>query len=383
MTVSAPPAAAYQVAVLGGGPAGSAAALALRRHGIDGVLLVEASDYTPVRIGESIPPESRLLLERLGVWQGFLAEGHEPCLGSCSVWGGDEPGYNDFLLNPHGNGWHLDRRRFDAWLARQAVAGGVELWDRTRYEGAEPRGSGFTLRLTTAEGPRTATARFVIDATGSASRFARSLGAARRLHDRLRYVAGFLDVPAGATVSRLTLLEAVEYGWWYAARLPGSRVAVALAGEPGTVQREGLHRQDVWLARLRETRLLGGELIDCRPAHAGTVSRTALSCVLDRPCGPGWLAVGDAASCQDPISSQGIYKALLEGLEAAEPIARWLDGDAGALDGHAAAVAARFADYLGIRNHFYELERRWPAAPFWLRRRSRVMPETPEARPQP
>lgn len=388
MTVSALPAAAYQVVVLGGGPAGSATALALRRRGISGVLLVEAGvveDTAAVRIGESIPPESRLLLEKLGIWQGFLAAGHEPCLGSCSVWGGDEPGYNDFLFNPHGHGWHLDRGRFDAWLARRAADEGVEIRDRTRYDGVEACKGGFALRLTTAEVSRTVTTRFVVDATGSASRFARSMGAIRRFHDRLSYVAAFLEVPASITVSRLTLLEAVEYGWWYAARLPERRVAVALASDPEIVKQEGLHRQDAWLARLRETRHLSDELIDCRPAHGGTVLRTAPSFVLDRPCGTGWLAVGDAASSYDPISSQGIYKALLDGLEAAEPIARWL-GDAidaaGPLDDYAAAVAARFADYLGNRNYFYEIERRWPAAPFWLRRRSRVMPETPEALPR-
>lgn len=378
MTVRAHPPAAYQAAILGGGPAGCAAALALRRRGIPDVLLIEADGYAAVRVGESIPPESRLLLERLGLWQGFLAEGHEPCLGSCSVWGGDTPGYNDFLLNPHGTGWHLDRRRFDAFLARKAVAAGVELRDRTRFQGVEPRGEGFALRLTTAEGPRTVTARFVIDATGSRSQLARSLGATRRLHDRLSYVAAFLERPGSAPLSRLTLLEAVEYGWWYAARLPEGRMAVGVASDPAIVKREALYRQDLWLARLRQTRLLGGELAGCEPArdpeHSGLLVRTALSFRLDRVRGPGWLAVGDAASSYDPIASQGIYKALLDGLEAADAVAAWLRGEAGApqaLDGYQAAVAERFEDYLINRDYFYARERRWPMAPFWAGRRSR------------
>ena len=376
MTVSALAAPVYQAVVLGGGPAGCATALALRRRGIPEVLLVEAGDYTAVRVGESIPPECRLLLERLGVWRDFLAEGHEPCLGSCSVWGGDTPGYNDFLLNPHGTGWHLDRRRFDAFLARKAVEGGVELWDRTRFNTVEPRGEeGFTVRLTAAGGPRTVSARFVVDATGSRSQLARSLGAARRLHDRLSYVAAFLELPGSAPLSRLTLLEAVEYGWWYAARLPERRVAVAVASDPEIVKHDALHRKDVWLARLRETRHLWGELAGCDPPHGGLLARTALSFRLDRVRGPGWLAVGDAASSYDPIASQGIYKALLDGLEAAEGIAAWLDGEAGALDGYDAAIAERFEDYLINRDYFYARERRWPSALFWehrTRRRSRA-----------
>lgn len=376
MAASALSAAAYQVVIVGGGPAGAATALALRRRGIPGVLLVEAGGYEAVRVGESIPPESRLLLDRLGIWQGFLAAGHEPCLGSCSVWGSDTPGYNDFLFNPHGHGWHLDRRRFDAWLAGQAVAAGVERWDRTRCDGVEPQGNeGFTVRLATTGGPRSVATRFVVDATGSRAALARGRGARRRFHDRLSYVAAFLDVPAAVTASRLTLLEAVEYGWWYAARLPARRLAVAVASDPEIVRREGLSRIDVWRSRLSETRLLSGELADCVAgdcAGSRLMVRPAPSFLLDHLCGPGWLAVGDAASCYDPISSQGIYKALLDGLEAAEAIAGGLAGEAAALDGYAAAVATRFADYLENRNYFYAAERRWPSAPFWARRRARA-----------
>jgi flavin-dependent dehydrogenase len=376
LTVSALAAPLYQVAVLGGGTAGCATALALRRRGIPDVLLVEAGDYAHVRVGESIPPECRLLLDRLGIWQDFLAEGHEPCLGSCSVWGDDAPGYNDFLLNPHGTGWHLDRRRFDAFLARKAVEAGVELCDRTRCDAVEPCGEdGFTLRLTAAGGPRTVSARFVVDAAGSRSRLARSLGAARQLHDRLCYVAAFLEIPGSAALSRLTLLEAVESGWWYAARLPERRVAVAVASDPEIVRNGALHRKDVWLTRLRETRHLWDELAGCAPTPESLIVRTALSFRLDHVCGPGWLAVGDAASSYDPIASQGIYKALLDGLEAAEAIAAWLGGAPGALDAlgeYDAAIAERFEDYLANRNYFYARERRWPAAPFWARRRARA-----------
>jgi flavin-dependent dehydrogenase len=368
LTVSSSPAPAYEAVVLGGGPAGCATALALRRHGVSRVLLVEAGGYGAVRVGESIPPETRLLLERLGVWQDFLSEGHEPCLGSCSVWGGDEPGYNDFLFNPHGNGWHLDRRRFDAFLARKAAEAGAEVLERTRFAGVEPLGKeGFALRLAAAGAERIVTTRFVVDATGTAARLSRSLGARRQFHDRLSYVGTLLELPASAALSRLTLLEAVEYGWWYAARLPEGRAAVAVASDPETVQREGLHRSEVWQARLGETRLLNGELADCPPPRGGLTRSAALSCRLDRTCGPGWLAVGDAASSYDPISSQGIYKALLEGLEAAVAVA-----SPAALASYHAAVAARFEDYLANRNYFYGLERRWPAAPFWARRRSRL-----------
>ncbi|HKS99304.1 MAG TPA: hypothetical protein VJT31_07225, partial [Rugosimonospora sp.] len=78
-------------------------------------------------VGETIPPDARLPLAQLGVWDAFLAQRHLPCLGSCSSWGSDTLGYNDFVLNPQGHGWHLDRPRFDALLREAAVKTGVTL----------------------------------------------------------------------------------------------------------------------------------------------------------------------------------------------------------------------------------------------------------------
>jgi flavin-dependent dehydrogenase len=368
---------AYDVVVLGGGPAGCAAAMALRTRGVARVLIVDAGGDGGPRIGESIPPDTRLLFARLGLWEDFVAEKHEPCLGSCASWGDDELGYNDFLFNPHGTGWHLDRRRFDVFLARKAAASGAVVEGATRFDGAGRVGrEGFVLRLTHGgNGARSVRARFVVDATGSHGAFARCMGARRSVHDRLSCVAALLELPAAADFSRLTMLEAVEYGWWYAARVPDRRLAIAVASDPDVIKEAALHARDGWLARLRETRHLSGALPPgWRLVDAPMMVRTASSFVLDRACGPGWLAAGDAASAYDPISSQGIYKALLDGLQAADAIVAWLGGDPGGLDAYHASVAARFADYLENRNYFYELEQRWPSAPFWSRRRAKTVP---------
>jgi len=364
-----------QVVIVGGGPAGCATALALSRRGITGVLLVEATDYGRVRIGESVPPEIRLLLAELGVWQDFLEQQHEPCLGSCSLWGSETPGYNDFLLNPHGTGWHLDRRQFDAWLAQQAAAAGVEIWRETRCHRVESMvDSGerrFKLHLRSAGESRTLEARFVVDATGSHSRVARALGSRPRFHDRLSYLATFVRPRDCANFPRLTLLEAVAYGWWYAARLPAGQVAVAVASDPKIVKERALHQAAGWFDALQATRLLSQHLTDCEPAAGRLIARNAPSLLLQPVGEQGWLAVGDAAGCYDPISSQGIYKALLDGLQAAAAIADGLQGDTRKLAAYPALLASRFDDYLGNRNFLYDQEQRWPRARFWARRHQR------------
>jgi flavin-dependent dehydrogenase len=145
-----------------------------------------------------------------------------------------------------------------------------------------------------------------------------------------------VKLPASSEFSRLTMLEAVEYGWWYAARLPDDRLTVALASDPAIIKQAALHTPERWLARLQQTQHLARAIIGCDFGAAGLVVRVAPSFVLDSAVGDGWLAVGDAAAAYDPIASQGIYKAMLDGLQAAEVIVAWLGGDTGALDAYQA-----------------------------------------------
>src|SRR3954454_8225444 len=65
------------VVIVGAGPAGAVTALNLapfRR-----VLLVDRLATPQPRIGESLPGAARRLLTDMGLWEGFLSDGHEPC----------------------------------------------------------------------------------------------------------------------------------------------------------------------------------------------------------------------------------------------------------------------------------------------------------------
>ncbi len=133
MTSAAPLAypSAYDVAVLGGGPAGAATALELARRGRS-VVLLEATRFDGPRVGETLPPEANPLLRRLGVWDAFLASGPLESPGIVSVWGSPRPSETDFIANRHGPGWHVDRNAFDALLCAAAADAGADVRTGTR-----------------------------------------------------------------------------------------------------------------------------------------------------------------------------------------------------------------------------------------------------------
>ena len=78
----------YDVAILGGGPAGAATALELRRcdAGLR-VALIEKSDCSAFRVGETLPPPARRLLEVLRVWDAFPECGAAESYGMRAAWG--------------------------------------------------------------------------------------------------------------------------------------------------------------------------------------------------------------------------------------------------------------------------------------------------------
>lgn len=376
---------AADVAVLGGGPAGAATALALAR--LDPaltVVLLEASRYEQFRVGESLHPGVENLLRELGVWEAFLAEEHLPAHGTRAYWGSPEPIENEFLFHRNGRGWHLDRQRFDAFLARQAEAHGARLWTESRALRAARRQHGiWQLRASRGDRPIELSARFVVDATGRAAAFARQQGASRLQLDRLASVAIVTSPSPQVAVDTCTLVEACPSGWWYSSLLPGGRMIVALMTDADLAPPSALRAYGDLTARA------GGEaphtarrLLGARP-DGWLLRRAASTHRLDHFRGPGWLSVGDAALGFDPLSSGGISFALRSALFAARALADALAGDPAGLAAYDGFLEAELEGYLAARDDYYGREGRFRAAPFWRRRQRPVTldPRTVLARP--
>jgi len=171
---------AFDVVILGGGPAGTATALSLIQHHPSlSIAIVEASEYDRPRIGETLPPIAQPLLQQLQVWERFSNDHHLAAYGTCSAWGSDELLDNEFIYHPHNRGWHLDRQRFDAMLAEEAVKRGVALYTAsTLLNSQKSEDDQWQLNILGRD-KRDAriAAAFVVDATGRRAVFARQQGA--------------------------------------------------------------------------------------------------------------------------------------------------------------------------------------------------------------
>jgi flavin-dependent dehydrogenase len=360
----------YDVVILGGGPAGAATALMLRQHAPQlTVALVERSHYEGLRIGETLPPTVQPLLEQLGVWDAFLADGHLAAYGSCSAWGSDRLEENEFIYNPIGRGWHLDRRRFDALLARSAEAAGVTVRYGAKFTGSARTDTGqWKLKLRTESGEDLAwTASMVADATGRRAHFAGAQGVKQVRMDQLVGTAVFFSLPDDRPrPDTYTLVEAVPDGWWYSALVPEGKIAVVYMTDADLLRTQRVNTPGAWFERLAATRHTQARVAGASQQGTLTV-QVAYSHRLEQMSGEGWLAVGDAAMTYDPLSSLGIFKGLRSGIMAAYAIGDQLTG----IDGftkYNTIMAAEFEGYLETRMDFYRQEQRWPDSPFWRRR---------------
>lgn len=342
--------------IIGGGPAASAMAIGLGGRGCE-ALIIERGDDRGDKIGETLPPNAKPLFDSLGI--DLDAGPHLRSYGTRSAWGSADIATNDFINNPYGHGWHLDRRGFETELIERATSLGATRWAGCGAPSVERDSTDWTISL---EDGSTITTPQVVDATGRAAWLARRRGASRQLEDPAIAVVGFLRTTQSPDPSAFAFVESVPSGWWYSATLPNNRMATAYVTHPELLDRT-MRDPTRWrgfldLAPNTRARI---EAYGYKP-DGDIVIRGATGGILDPLFGDGWLAIGDAAVAFDPLSSHGITAALVGGLAAAEAL---LARDEQALTGYAAKVERNYATYRTMRRQYYLAEQRWPEEPFW------------------
>jgi flavin-dependent dehydrogenase len=225
-------------------------------------------------------------------------------------------------------------------------------------------------------GPGTTTRKircdYLIDATGRLGHIARRLGVSRKIHDRLVGVGSIGQLSNDSISESVILVEACEYGWWYASLVPGNRISVVLMSDADIVSQRQAARPDRWQSMLNEMNLMSKRLRGVRFTETPKAFACSSSC-LQQLGGENWVAVGDAAASHDPLSSTGIPHAIGSGIHGARVAANSLFSNGQLLESYRQSIHGDFSQYLRTHWQYYRRENRWPESIFWKRRTTSIL----------
>jgi geranylgeranyl reductase family protein len=352
------------VLIVGGGPAGAAAAYHLARHGVD-VLMVERSAYPRDKAcGDGFTPRGVRAIERVGIdptSDGFeridglrVYRGHSPLIHL------DWPDLHDFP----DYGVIRTRYDFDELLARQASSAGATVWQRA--EAVSPLmdhdwvAGAMVRRLDDGEDstPVEVRSRWTLAADGASSRFASTLGlrrdatrplgiAARRYFRCERAIGHRME-------SWLELYSGKDnlpgYGWVFPVEEGLVNVGAGLIDTyPGF---RHLSAKGVFDAFLR---MLPREWGITEENAVGPVMSASLPMGMNRrpAAAPGLLPIGDAGGMINPFNGEGIAYAMESGELAADLVHGALEsGRAGLANSYPAVLHERYGRYYGVGRYF-------------------------------
>ena len=351
----------FDIAVLGGGPAGSALAILMARRGAR-VALVEKSEFGAFRPGEHLPPTATGALAALGCEEELFAGTVVESPGILSDWGTELPLYKSYVGGPEGLGLNLDRVAFDRALFALAGRCDVTLFERARLVSAAREGARWELNLRTAAGPLSIAAALVADATGRTAAFARRQDVAWEAHGDLTAVAALVPYHPGMPEDGRLLVAACEAGWWSATPTPSGDIVATFYSRNRL--RDGLSASEWWTQGL-DCAPIVRQRLGGAPPPGGCSVFAAFPRLLRPMHGAGWFAVGDAATCHDPLSGHGILYAFESAFRATEMAT--VDQTLARIGRvYEEAMTARFARHLALRDDAYaQAAHRFPDQPFW------------------
>jgi flavin-dependent dehydrogenase len=343
----------FDAIIVGGGPAGSGAAIHLAARGAR-VLLAERERFPREKLcGEFISPECLGHFARLGVLEGMESAGgsevsetvfYAPSGRALSV-------PSEWFGGARASALGLSRAEMDARLLRRAREVGVRVLEESSLAGVLVEGGRVRGVSLHAEGARARefVAAVTIDATGRqravARRAERELkGACETKNDESAAVGSEADARAAAHERGRERLVAFK------AHLEGARGAAGACEiyfypgwYGGLSPVEGGASNLCFFARARDVRERGGDaarvmrevLMRNRRAAETLANASAKTRWLavavesfgrrDPAPAPGLIAAGDAAAFIDPFTGSGMLMALEGGELAANAVARALD----------------------------------------------------------
>lgn len=341
-----------QVAIIGGGPGGSTAAMFLAREGIQAVI-IEKETFPRYHIGESMSGECGAILRRLGLGDEMLKRGH-PIKRGLTVYGTN--GKNAWYIPVKGRDenwklfdqytWQVRRSDFDKMMLNEAVArGAVVVPGRAAKPLLNEDGSVRGVQVHMVDGGvQDIESELLLDCSGQAT-FLANAGVTgpkyRGSYDKqiaiFSHVSGAIRQEPPESGNTIIFYKG-KFHWAWFIPIDDEVVSVGVVTSAAYFLGTGEDKKDFLIRELRE---LNPELSQRLPEIKLVEDVHVIpnySYQVQRFCGKGFVCVGDAHRFVDPIFSFGLFVSMKEAELLAPVIKTYLSGA-----GHDAKNP--FADY--------------------------------------
>ncbi len=306
---------AFDVGILGAGPAGSTLGALLVKRGFK-VICFDDERRPELLVGESLLPTVVDLMRRLGI-EDRVKQFSQFKPGVAFV---HRDGQRLDFLFPAGvlgktpnYSYNIPRPEFDNLLRDRAEELGVVFVNhRASVEKGdderEVRLSPETLSVVPELGG--AHPKLLVDATGRTRAFAKVLGltAKKGTRNDVAYFAHYEDFEATSMTEGQVVISILDHGWSWRIPLPG-RLSVGVVIDKEIAKQHG----DTAEERMES-------IIDSQPILAGpgknrkrvteVKTYTNYQLISDRAHGPGWISAGDSFGFVDPMLSPGLFMAM-------------------------------------------------------------------------
>lgn len=321
----------FDVAIVGGGPAGSTTAAYLRMNGYQTVLL-EKAKFPRFHVGESLLPVNLDIFDELGVRDRIRESGATPKRGAefrsrC----GEHVRkfyFRDSLLPDRPLAYQVLRSKFDSLLLARAREGGADVREESPVTAVSSKPHGHELTVKPRRGAAyRLSARCVVDASGQDTFLATRLGLKRLDPEHRRYAVfgHFRGVERGKgdDAGNIIIVPFGEGHWLWSIPLPDERTSIGAVVTRALVAEHGDDLEGFLLRTIRETPALAARIgetgLELEPTEPVRVAAD-FSYEATSYAGDGFLLVGDAAAFLDPVFSSGVLLAMSSARDAAAAI---------------------------------------------------------------
>jgi flavin-dependent dehydrogenase len=317
----------FDVAIVGGGPAGSSAGTLLAQAGRS-VVILEKESFPRFRVGESMLPTSLGTLERMGVKPkidagGFLIKYGGEIVSACGK--RVRFYFRDGLNARRATAYQVLRSKFDKILLDHAASSGCEVREQTPVTSFELKTD--EVRLLLKGGESSVSARYLIDCSGRNC----LIGNRYRLKQpfpnlrKFSVFAYYDDVlrnegPDGT----LTRMVRAKDSWFWMIPLHGRTTSVGVVMDAEKFRELNKTPEDALAYCIAEQPMVN-EWMDAAKRVTPVYATGDFSYRNSKLAGDRWLLAGDAAGFVDPVFSNGVYLALLSGEQAADALNIVLD----------------------------------------------------------